>query len=129
MKRAPTLPVAVEQAYDLWLWLDGRVADFPAFARQSIGRRALDAALDVLAELLRATYAPRMSERIFSALIVANERLALEERACLSRAQRNPTLLLRLPSSLPLRFAARTLRGSLLFQPPPRSTRSLLGAP
>ena len=77
MKKTPSLPVAVERAYDLWLWLDARVVDFPVHARQSLGRRMLDAALDVLAALLRATYAPRDSAYASDALTFANERLAL----------------------------------------------------
>ena len=77
MKKAASLPVVVERGYDLWLWLDARVVDFPAHARQSVGRRMLDAAIDVLGALLRATYAPRASDAAREALAQANERIAL----------------------------------------------------
>jgi hypothetical protein len=91
----PTLPVAVERAYDVWLWLDARVADFPTYARHSIGARILDAAIDLLDAYLCATYAPARSEEGGRALVRANQRLALlrlllrgaRERRYLSVAQ------------------------------------------
>jgi hypothetical protein len=77
VRARPTLPVAVERAYDLWLWLDARVVDFPAHARHSMGRRTLDAAIDLLEALLAATYAPARSAEAARALADANRRLAL----------------------------------------------------
>jgi hypothetical protein len=71
------LPAAVERTYDLWLWLDARVADFPVHARHGIGRRMLDTVLDLLAALLRAAYAPRGTDRLCAALDSANEHAAL----------------------------------------------------
>jgi hypothetical protein len=50
-------PVA-EAAYGLWLWLAGRVADFPARHRVVLGDRLLAASLDVLEALAEASYAP-----------------------------------------------------------------------
>lgn len=69
--------MVVERAYDLWLWVDARVVDFPAHARHSLGRRLRDAAIDLLALLLRATYAERESGRRRDALSEANEHIAL----------------------------------------------------
>jgi hypothetical protein len=76
-ERLPPLPVAIERAYELLVWLDGRVHDFPAAARSMVGRRIVDAAVDLLDELLGATYAPGGSEAARSALERANGRLAL----------------------------------------------------
>lgn len=72
-----SLPAAVEHAYDTWLWLDARVTDFPAAARSNVGRRILDAAVDLLDAYLRATYAPKRSGEAAQALAQANHRLAL----------------------------------------------------
>jgi hypothetical protein len=72
-----SLPIAVDRAYALWLWLDGRLVDFPATARPLAARRTFDAATDVLDALLEATYAPRASTRRRDALVRANQRLAL----------------------------------------------------
>lgn len=70
-------PVAVERAYDLWVWLDARVSDFPNAARHNVGRRILDAAIDLLDAYLSATYAPRGGAALAEALTRANQRLAL----------------------------------------------------
>ncbi|MBK8255458.1 MAG: four helix bundle protein [Polyangiaceae bacterium] len=72
-----SLPVAVERTFDLWMWLEGRVADFSVYTRQSLGRRILDSVLDLMADLLRATYALRRSEKQLRALTDANERVTL----------------------------------------------------
>jgi hypothetical protein len=90
-----TLPVVVERAYDFWLWLDARVADFPIAARHGMGRRAVDTMMDLLDLYLRATYAPQQSGEAALALGQANQRLALlrlllrgaRERRYLSIAQ------------------------------------------
>jgi hypothetical protein len=72
-----SLPGAVLAAYDLWIWLDGRLADFPAWARHGAGRRIGDAAIDVIDGLLEATYLPRGDPGRRVALTRANQRLAL----------------------------------------------------
>ncbi len=91
-----TLPIAVDRAYAIWLWLDGRLVDFPAAARPLAGRRMSDAAIDLLDALLEATYARASSAGPRAdALGRANQRLALlrlllrgaRERRYLSIAQ------------------------------------------
>jgi hypothetical protein len=77
MRPRATTPAAVDRAYDLWLWLDARVADFPTHARHALGRRALDAAVDVMDALLGAAYAPARSDEATRSLAEANRRLAL----------------------------------------------------
>jgi hypothetical protein len=77
MASRPTLPVAVERAYAAWLWLDARVTDFPTHARHGVGKRILDASIDLLDAYLRATYAPARSGEASAALVFANQRLAL----------------------------------------------------
>jgi hypothetical protein len=72
-----SIPVAIDRAYALWVWLDGRLVDFPAAARPLAGRRVFDAATDLLDALLDATYAPRGDSRRRDALIRANQRLEL----------------------------------------------------
>jgi hypothetical protein len=72
----PTLPLAVDDAYTLWMYLDGRVHDFPTAARHGLGARLLDAALDLVDTLLQATYAPRSSPTRRDALARANQRIA-----------------------------------------------------
>jgi len=59
MKPPSSAPAVVEQTYALWLWLDAHAVHLPAHARASLGARALDAALDLLAALLDAAYTPR----------------------------------------------------------------------
>ena len=77
MTHRHSIPVAVDRAYALWVWLDGRLVDFPATARPLAGRRVFDAATDVLDALLEATYASRGDPRRRDALVRANQRLAL----------------------------------------------------
>lgn len=77
MNNRPSVPVAVERAYDLWLWLDARVTDFPVTARHSLGPRVLGAIVDVMDLLTRAAYTPRDSPRRLEALLEASHRLAL----------------------------------------------------
>jgi hypothetical protein len=77
MKTSPTLPVAAERAWNLWLWLEGRVADFPVHARHGVGQRILGTSLDLLDTLVRAAYSPRGSESRSHHLREANARLAL----------------------------------------------------
>jgi len=69
--------MAVRKAYDLWLWLDGRLVDFPAAARPLVGRRISDAAIDLVDALVAATYAPRAGDQRAAELVRANRRLAL----------------------------------------------------
>lgn len=75
LERKP-LPTLVEHAYGTWLWLDARVAAFPAHARRHVGHRLLDGVLDALTALVEATYAPRGPRR-HEALAFANRRLTL----------------------------------------------------
>lgn len=72
-----SMPVAAERAYELWIWLEARVADFPTTARHGLGHRMLDAAVDLLDAYLRAAYASRQSPTLTEALTTANQRLAL----------------------------------------------------
>ncbi|MEZ4298578.1 MAG: four helix bundle protein [Polyangiaceae bacterium] len=69
--------MAVERAYDLWLWLDARVTDFPAHARHGVGHAILGASIDLMTSLLRATYTPREDPRAREALAASNGHLAL----------------------------------------------------
>lgn len=75
--RKPTVPVAVERAYDLWLWLDAHAVNLPAHARAALGARVLDASLDLLDTLLKTAYEPRGSTARPSLLRHANQRVAL----------------------------------------------------
>lgn len=76
MPSTPTLPVAVDRAYDLWLWLDARVGDMPAWVRHALGARILDTVLALLDLLLQAAYAPRGGAEQRTALQEANRRVA-----------------------------------------------------
>ncbi len=77
MNSPPTLPVAVERAYDLWLWLDAHVARFTTHARHSLGQRILDDALALLDALVAATYAPKASNTRREALDRARHRATM----------------------------------------------------
>lgn len=95
------LPVAVIAAYDLWLWLDARLADFPTWTRHGLGVRIGDSAIDVLDGLTTAAYARRASPECTAALTRANQRLALlrmllrgaRDRRCLSVSQHEHTVV------------------------------------
>lgn len=54
----------VEHGYGAWLWLDERIAGFPALARRQLGHRTLDAALDALVGVTEAAYLPRGASRL-----------------------------------------------------------------
>jgi hypothetical protein len=71
----PALPASIESTYQAWLWLEGRVTDFPAHARRGLGDRLLSAAVDVLDALAAAQYAGTPDVRR-AALVRANQRLA-----------------------------------------------------
>jgi hypothetical protein len=71
-----TPPVIVDRAYQLWLWLEGRVTDFPTVVRHQLGKRILDTALDIMNELLIATYSPGQSLKRLQALQSSNQRIA-----------------------------------------------------
>jgi hypothetical protein len=45
-------------ACDLWLWLDARLVDLPAWVRLALGGRIADTAIDLLACLTDATWLP-----------------------------------------------------------------------
>lgn len=49
-----SLPIALDDAYTLWLWLDARVMDFPTGARRTHGDAILVDVLALLDALLRA---------------------------------------------------------------------------
>ena len=72
-----SLPVAVQVAYEVWVWLDGRVEGFPANARRALGDRLLSESIDLLGDLVLASYAKRRSERQRRALEQASDRVAL----------------------------------------------------
>jgi hypothetical protein len=71
----PSLPASIESAYQTWVWLEGRVTDFPAHARRGLGDRMLAAAIDVLDALGAAQFASSDDARRL-ALTRANQRLA-----------------------------------------------------
>lgn len=75
--RKSTVPVAVERAYDLWLWLDAHAMNLPAHTRAALGARLLDTALDLLDTLLKTSYEPRGSTARPTLLRHANQRVAL----------------------------------------------------
>ena len=58
MKPSPSVPVAVERSWQLWLWLDARVADLPNPVRAGLGHRLVETTLHVLDLLVRASYLP-----------------------------------------------------------------------
>lgn len=98
----PSTPAAVvEDAFQAYLWIDERVAAFPAGARRQLGHRAIDATLDALAAVTEATYTPRGPART-ERLVTANRRLAVlrillraaRERRYLSIAQHEHALRL-----------------------------------
>ncbi|HQP39722.1 MAG TPA: four helix bundle protein [Polyangiaceae bacterium] len=59
-----TLPALVEHGYEVWLWIDARVAGFPVQARRMLGHRIVDAALDALTATTEAAYLPRGLARV-----------------------------------------------------------------
>lgn len=71
-----TPPIAVDRAYDLWLWLEGRVADFPTVVRHQLGQRILDTVLELMNQLLIATYSTGRSAERLQALNHSNQRIA-----------------------------------------------------
>ncbi len=75
--RKSSAPVAVEEAYQLWLWLDNHIANLPAQARAATGARVLATAIDTLDVLLRVAYEPRGSAERPALLRSANQRIAL----------------------------------------------------
>lgn len=76
-KSRPTVPVAVEETYALWLWLDAHVVNLPAHVRAATGARVLSTVLDVLDLLLQVVYEPRGSTERPDLLRRANQRIAL----------------------------------------------------
>lgn len=77
MKPGGETAVAVQVAYELWVWLDERVVDFPAHARRAIGERILQEAIDLMGDLASASYSPRASTRRSSHLERASDRITL----------------------------------------------------
>lgn len=70
------LPVAVEHAQQLWVWLDARVVAMPAHARPGVGARVLGASLDILELLVQAAYESRASQERPRMLRDANRKIA-----------------------------------------------------
>jgi hypothetical protein len=68
---SPTLPMAVEQTYTLWLWLHEWLGDFPVRARHGVGERMETTLLNGLEALAHAAYAPRGSPARVEALTLA----------------------------------------------------------
>jgi hypothetical protein len=66
----------VDRAYELWLWLEGRVTDFPTVVRHQLGKRILDTSLDLMNQLLIATYSPGRSPERMKALQSSNQKVA-----------------------------------------------------
>jgi hypothetical protein len=73
--RSVPLAAVIHDTYTLWLWLDGRVNDFPVAARREHGRHVLDAVLALLDALTRAHYAPPAAR--LAQLDEANARVAM----------------------------------------------------
>ncbi len=46
--KAPNFPESIERAYQLWLWIDERVTNFPASVRPALGARIQATAFDLL---------------------------------------------------------------------------------
>jgi hypothetical protein len=88
MKPRSSLPVAADRAFALWLSLDERVADFPTYARHSLGRHLLDDARGALDGLVAATFAPHGSARRVEALEVASHRLTMLQLSLRAARQR-----------------------------------------
>lgn len=74
---AASLPEVVDRVQALWVWLDGRVVDFPTHARSLLGARVLTTALDLLDLILQAAYEPRASPTLPALLRQGNRRVAL----------------------------------------------------
>ena len=70
------LPVIAENTYQLWLWLDARVTDFPRAARASLDLRLNDCACQSLESVTNAVYAASASGRT-SDLRKANQKAAV----------------------------------------------------
>jgi hypothetical protein len=62
-ERKPLASV-VEDAYQAWMWVDARVAQFPVSVRRQLGHRLLDAILDALTGTAEAVYLPRGRDRV-----------------------------------------------------------------
>lgn len=72
-----SLPEVVDRVHALWVWLDGRVVDFPAHARSLLGARVLATVLDLLDLVLQAAYEVRTSATLPALLRQGNQRVAL----------------------------------------------------
>lgn len=96
MRTTPSVPAAVERAYDLLVWLDLHLVQLPAHTRAALGAHCLDASVRLLGALLDAAYAPREGGQRTMALRDANRHLtllrdlvrALHDRRHLSHEQR-----------------------------------------
>ncbi len=85
------LPVVVGDHYELVRWLVGRTQGYPKGLRFSLGERTLDLALEVLEQLLEATYSRSKDEPLRRANLGLEKlrflvRLAKDER-CMSLKQ------------------------------------------
>ena len=70
-----SLPEVVDRVHALWVWLDGRVVDFPAHARSLLGARVLATVLDLLDLVLQAAYEVRTSATLPALLRQSNQRV------------------------------------------------------
>lgn len=75
-KSSPSVPVAAEETYQLWLWLDAHVMNLPARVRAATGAHVLTTILDVLDALVSASYEPSESLERPTLLRRANQRIA-----------------------------------------------------
>jgi hypothetical protein len=74
--KLPPIASVVEEAFAAWMWLDARVASFPALARGHLGHRMLDATLDALSATTEAQFVPRGRQRL-ALLTHVNRKLSL----------------------------------------------------
>lgn len=99
-EKRSTPPIIIRSAYQLLLYIDERVANYPAAARPGLGRRTLDVILDITGELTAAAYAPRKSEARHRKLSSASSKLtflrlllrAARDRRYLSKGQYEHTM-------------------------------------
>lgn len=76
-KSSRSIPVAVEEAYNTWIWLDAHIVNLPSHVRAATGARILLTIIDVMAILQRAAYEPRGSTDLPQLLRTTNQQIAL----------------------------------------------------
>ncbi len=75
-QRPASIACIVEDAFQLWMWVEGRVAKFSVIGRRHVGHRALNVALDAVSLLTQASYLGR-GERRLRCLDEANRSLVV----------------------------------------------------